>query len=46
MLKGVYKILTILSYTLQFSVCVENFFKHLDQMGYKKSTHTNFPKVA
>ena len=46
MLKGIYKILTMLSYTLQFYVCVEKGFKHLDHMGYKKSTHTNFAKVA
>ena len=46
MLKGIYKILTMLSYTLQFLVCVEKSYKHLDHMGYKKSTHTNFTKVA
>ena len=40
------KILTLLSYTLQFSVCVEKSFKHLGYMGYKKFTHTNFAKVA
>ena len=46
MLKGISKILTMLSYTLQFSVCVEKSFKHLGYMGYKKFTHTNFAKVA
>ena len=46
MLKGIYKILTMLSYTLQFYVCVEKSLKHLDHMGYKKSTHTHFAKVA
>ena len=46
MLKGFYKILTMLSYSLQFYVCVEKSFKHLDHMGYKKPTHTNFAKVA
>ena len=40
------KILTLLSYTLQFSVCVEKSFLHLGHMAYKKSTHTNFAKVA
>ena len=46
MLTGISKILTILNYTLQFFVRVEKSFKHLGHMGYKKSTHTNFAKVA
>ena len=46
MLTGISKILTILNYTLQFFVRVEKSFKHLGHIGYKKSTHTNFAKVA
>ena len=40
MLKGISKILTMLSYTLQFSVCAEKSFKHFDHMGYKKVLST------
>ena len=39
-LKGISKILTLLSYTLQFSICVEKSFKHFGHMGYKKFLST------